>query len=279
MKDAILTRKSHRTYTGEKLKETDYKKLMDYLENSEHLMGPLGNQIKIFFMDGTGQEVERVGTYGVIKKAPAYLVAVCKNNRESLFDCGYVFEKLVLYMESLGLGTCWLGGTFNRNQINVPHEEGEFVPVISPTGYVADKRALADKMFRSFAKSDHRMSFEKLFFYKSFDTPMTMESGDRNRYQDIENFKAVRLAPSASNKQPWRILMDEEDVAHLYIERTPNYGSGRLSYDIQMVDMGIAASHYDLVAGPLDFVKLDLDVDMIGDYSEYVVSMKRKAVR
>ncbi len=278
MKDAILTRKSQRTFTGQKLTDVDYQKLMNYLEDTAHLIGPFGNKIKIFFMDSSGQEVEKVGTYGVIKKAPAYLVTVCKNDRENLFDCGYVFEKLVLYMESIGLGTCWMGGTFNRTNIKVPIEEGEFIPVVSPIGYPEGKKALAERMFRSFAKSDQRKAFESLFFYKDFKTPMTLENSGRKGYQNIEILKSVRLAPSASNKQPWRILMDEECTAHLYIERTPNYGYGRLSYDIQMVDMGIAASHYDIVAGPVEFVTLDLETPMLSEYSEYIVSMRRKGL-
>ena len=53
----------------------------------------------------------------------------------------------------------------------------------------------------------------------------------------------VRLAPSASNKQPWRILLKDGDF-HFYEDKEPGY-SDRFPYDIQRVDMGIAAAHFD----------------------------------
>ena len=53
----------------------------------------------------------------------------------------------------------------------------------------------------------------------------------------------VRLAPSASNKQPWRILL-KDGAFHFYEYKEPGY-SDRFPYDIQRVDMGIAAAHFD----------------------------------
>jgi hypothetical protein len=61
----------------------------------------------------------------------------------------------------------------------------------------------------------------------------------------------VRGAPSASNKQPWRIVRVGRDW-HFYLERTPGYWgrSKRLVQiaDLQRVDIGIAMCHFDLAA-------------------------------
>ncbi len=54
----------------------------------------------------------------------------------------------------------------------------------------------------------------------------------------------VRLGPSASNKQPWRILL-KDAVCHFYEYKEPGY-SDRFNYDIQRIDLGIAAAHFDL---------------------------------
>jgi hypothetical protein len=62
----------------------------------------------------------------------------------------------------------------------------------------------------------------------------------------------VRLGPSASNKQPWRIVRDGR-LWHFYLLRTPRYianlGSklGAIA-DIQRLDMGIAMCHFELTA-------------------------------
>ncbi|MGB4438289.1 MAG: nitroreductase family protein [Sedimentibacter sp.] len=47
----------------------------------------------------------------------------------------------------------------------------------------------------------------------------------------------VRLGPSASNKQPWRIIKDKNSY-HFYLCRTKGYGS--VNFDVQKNDLGIA---------------------------------------
>lgn len=54
----------------------------------------------------------------------------------------------------------------------------------------------------------------------------------------------VRLGPSASNKQPWRLVIKDK-VCHFFEYKTPGY-SDKFPYDIQRIDLGIAACHFDL---------------------------------
>jgi hypothetical protein len=79
-------------------------------------------------------------------------------------------------------------------------------------------------------------------------TPLTREAA--GRYADVLDM--VRLAPSASNKQPWRIVRDEAGAAfHLYLEPLKSYQRTmkllRLA-NLQRVDMGIAICHFELTA-------------------------------
>jgi nitroreductase len=66
----------------------------------------------------------------------------------------------------------------------------------------------------------------------------------------------VRIAPSASNKQPWRIVQTG-NAWHFYLQRTKRYGKGTLLFkflrlaDLQRVDMGIAMCHFELTARSL----------------------------
>lgn len=56
----------------------------------------------------------------------------------------------------------------------------------------------------------------------------------------------ARLAPSAVNKQPWRIVV-ADNKAHFYLKRSKGFGhEGKL--DMQMIDMGIALCHFALTA-------------------------------
>ena len=66
----------------------------------------------------------------------------------------------------------------------------------------------------------------------------------------------VRWAPSASNKQPWRIVRIG-DAWHFFLQRTKGYGKGTLLFrmlrlaDLQRVDIGIAMCHFELTARSL----------------------------
>ena len=190
MKNAIARRKSERSYNGNPLTEEDEKKLIAYIEDDKNLMGINGNKIKIHFVRTIGDNSGRIGTYGVVKKAPGYVAAVCDNNQDAMLDCGYVFEKLLLHLETMGVSTCWLGGTFKRSQIKVPVSEEEIIPIISPVGYSSGKKTFSDKTVRRLAKSDSRLDFDNLFFYENF--KQSIPEG-----QSRGVLECVRLAPSA----------------------------------------------------------------------------------
>jgi len=56
----------------------------------------------------------------------------------------------------------------------------------------------------------------------------------------------LRLAPSATNKQPWRVVQSN-NAYHFYEEQTAGYSDdGRI--DIQRVDVGISLCHFHLTA-------------------------------
>lgn len=56
----------------------------------------------------------------------------------------------------------------------------------------------------------------------------------------------ARLAPSAVNKQPWRVIVTD-NAAHFYLSRSKGFAhEGKL--DMQMIDIGIALCHFALAA-------------------------------
>ena len=87
----------------------------------------------------------------------------------------------------------------------------------------------------------------------------------------------VRLGPSASNKQPWRVVRTNT-ACHFYEYKEPGY-SDRLPYDIQRIDMGIAACHFHLAAKEQSLIG-HFDIDRKPDLTcpeniEYVFSWVR----
>ncbi len=240
MKQAILQRKSVRTYMDKLLTQMDEEKVKHYLAQQDNGKGPFGNRVKIVLQSAISVEGQKIfGTYGVIRNAPAYLIAQCSPKRYALIDCGYVFERLVLFLESNRLGTCWLGGTFERHKVKVELIDDDWIiPIVSPVGYTREKRTLQDMMMRQMAKSHMRKSIDELFVCG----PNKKIIQDESCREECEY---LRWAPSASNQQPWRVWFCD-DLVHFFVKRTKGYGKA-LPFDIQMVDMGIILAHYQAI--------------------------------
>ena len=235
-------RKSVRTYIEKPLTKEDRQKLTVYIEKLLEEAHPFTARVKIKLFD-VDKEINSkdLGTYGVIKGAKTYLGVAVSKEQGAEEAVGYVFEKLVLYAASLGLGTCWLGGTFNRGEFAKAMQitDNEFFPIASPVGYPAAKNHTVDKIMRKAIKADHRKPFEELFFENDFSTPLSKEKA--GEYAKV--LEAVRLAPSAKNGQPWRILKDGDNF-HFYEKKTIPSSS----YDIQRLDVAIAGCHFELAA-------------------------------
>lgn len=244
VKDAVVKRYSARTYENRKLDETLKAEILSY---AEKLDNPLGPKIRIQFIeketDGKG---EKLGTYGVIKGASQYLAVTVPDEPYALEALGYDFEKLVLYLTSKGLGTCWLGGTFKRSDFvsKIEIADGELFPILSPVGYPAAKKSLTERIMRRAVKADDRVPWNEIFFKNDFNT--TYSDSEAGEY--AMPLEMVRLAPSAVNRQPWRIVADEKGF-HFFEKLTK--GSLEDDVDMHRIDVGIATCHFHMAAEEL----------------------------
>jgi len=207
---------------------------------------PFGSTVRLFLVDAPDLEGRgiKLGTYGVIRGARVYLVGAVQPEGRYWEDFGWRFEWAVLAATDVGLQTCWLGGTLTRESFGaaIDVRPGDLIPAASPVGLAREKRSLVDHTLRFFAKATARKPWDTLFFSKTWGT--ALPEADAGRWQPL--LDAVRRAPSASNRQPWRMIVDGDRV-HLYLERTPGY-RGLTAPDLQRVDMGIAMCHLSVVA-------------------------------
>ncbi|MGM0395901.1 MAG: nitroreductase family protein [Bacillota bacterium] len=274
IEEVIEKRYSVRSYIDKVVEEEKIKDIQDFIDTLDN---PFGKKVKFHFLDSEEMKDQRtLGTYGVIRDATQFIGATVRQEDFSLEALGYEFETLILYLAHLGLGTCWLGGTFNRKgfakAMNV--EEGELFPIISPFGYDSEKKHIKEMAMRRMIDADTRKDWKELFFKGDFRTPLTKEESGELAFP----LEMVRLGPSASNKQPWRVVLRDKAV-HFYEDREPGY-SDRFPYDIQRIDMGIAAAHFDLsvrekgITGHFD-TKSDPGIEL-PENMEYVFSWIRE---
>lgn len=218
------------------------------------------------------REIKRLGTYGVIKGAKYFILGVVEEKQRAMEDLGYTLEKIIIKATSLGLGTCWLAGTFKRSAFAEKMEmtENELLPAITPLGYAAEKRSTLDRMMRRSAASKKRKPWSELFFKDASKTPL--EEKEAGNFKQV--LEAVRIGPSASNRQPWRIIRESEGSHHLYLEENKIYNRMLGKIRIQNIDMGIAMSHFELAARELKLSgswKVDLEDPFHSDM-QYIAS-------
>ncbi|MBQ8174904.1 MAG: nitroreductase family protein [Clostridia bacterium] len=263
MEKLVRERRSVRTFDGRELTAADKEKLCAYMET---INNPYGLPIEFKLLPKMGCPVV-VGT-------DMYIGAKMKDASHSNEAFGYTFEKLVLYAQSLGIGTVWIGGTMDRGAFEKVMElsEDEVMPCVSPLGYPANKMSVREKIMRKGVKADSRFSFEEIAFWNDFNQPLTADAVGK-LFLPIE---MVRLAPSAVNKQPWRIVV-MDGTLHFYLQRSKNFNGGRI--DMQKIDMGIALCHFELTAKEqgihTEFVIEEPNIPC-KDGMEYIASYKFK---
>jgi hypothetical protein len=244
--EIIRERKSTRTYDATRSIEARKKEAL-----LQCLLEYSGESYRFEFVEKNVQEKgEKLGTYGWIKGARAFIVGIIdashKDLKRKTIDFGYILEKIILKATDLGLGTCWMVGTYNAKHFlkRLVLEGNERIAIISPLGYSAEKRSIIEKVTRGVAKSDSRKPWEQIFFHGTTKHPLSRSEAGQYEIP----LEMVRLAPSAANTQPWRIIK-EGDVFNIYLDKDKAYK--RFSYNCGYNDIGIAMCHFELSAREL----------------------------
>lgn len=241
IEETIKSRVSVRNYDPKRLSKNDKEKLENEISQ---LANPFGENVRIHLIEkDTATDGEKLGTYGVIKGANTFLGVTADKSEFGLVAAGYQFENLVLIATNMGLATVWLAATFSRAKFEkvMDVRDDELFPAISPIGYAAGKRSITESLMRKTMKSDKRKPWDEIFFQDSFENPLSRK--DANEY--VNPLEMLRLAPSATNAQPWRVVK-KQGAYHFFESHKNNASEGEKM--IKKVDIGIALSHFHQTA-------------------------------
>jgi nitroreductase len=189
----------------------------------------------------------KLGTYGVIKGASCFLIgSLIENSKINTIAFGKAFEEVVLEATALGLDTCWMAGTYKMKDFRslITLGEGEQIVIVSPLGYEAETPRKLDRFMRFAAKSNSRKPWEKLFFGANGEP---LSSGSQGTSAEL--LEMVRIAPSSSNKQPCRVIV-EGDKFHFYADKKTSHVFRNLNSG--HCDGGIAMAHFEQTAKHLE---------------------------
>jgi len=275
----IRQRFSCRTYSDRIIADDVQETLSGFASSLE--VGPFGSRCRFELVSANEEDsksLRGLGTYGFIKGAKGFIIGATDESEKSMEDFGYLMEQIILLATDLGLGTCWLGGSFTRSRFarKISARKNEVIPAVTSMGYIAARPRKFDHFIRNEANADRRYPWDWLFFDGRFGDPL--EPSSAGLYADL--LEMVRWGPSASNLQPWRIVKREE-AWHFYLKRRLGYresGAAKLlkTADLQRVDMGIAMCHFELTArerGLMGEWKVcDPNLPALDPLTEYTVS-------
>ncbi len=154
--------------------------------------------------------------YGKFTNVPAYLAMIGKKGGDLEERCGYWGEKLVLTAQTLGLNTCWVGGTYKKIPDAYRIAPGEKLVIVISVGYGATKgHTRKSKTFAEVAKAEGNV-------------PQWFRDG----------VAAALLAPTALNQQKFTLTLQGDRVK-------AKAGLGFFT----KTDLGIVKYHFELGAG------------------------------
>lgn len=157
--------------------------------------------------------------YGRFQNVKNYLVVAGPKGRDLQELAGYFGEKIVLLATRLGLGSCWVGGTFRRRSVAGTVAPGHRLACVIALGHGAE------------AGRPHRSkSIEELSNTHGLVMPDWFQHG----------MQAAALAPTALNQQHFLFTLgrDRQTV-------TAQSTGGPMS----MIDLGIAELHFEVASG------------------------------
>ncbi len=278
VRELIEERFSCRIYLEEAIGADQQQKLREYMQKESG--DPFHGQARFELVAADEQDskaLRGLSTYGFIQGGRGFIVGAMTAGEKDLEAYGYRLEEIILYATGLGLGTCWLGGTFSKSNFakKIKMSRAESLPAVAAIGRIADEAMARQTAMRQRIGADSRLAWETLFLDGKFGAPLAREkAGDYAMPLEM-----VRLAPSASNKQPWRVIWTEGGY-HFYMQRTKGYRSPLVKLagvaDMQRVDMGIAMCHFELAVKEAglggQWVVKEPEIQKQDELTEYSVS-------
>lgn len=208
LKDVIPRRRSVRSYTTQPVDGPFLEEIRAFAAG----MKPLYPDIRVRW-----EVVDRAQVRCILPWITPQVISIFTEEREgALENLGFLFQQLDLYLQSRGLGACWLGMGRPGRGMQADGKDGLHFAMMLAFGYPKDKTMRA-------GAADFRRK------------PM---SGISDR--EDPRLEPARLAPSSINSQPWYFTHDGETVHAFCVKQgllKPVLG------DMNRMDMGIALAH------------------------------------
>ena len=209
--DAIKERHSVRNYEAKKIEADKVEKIRAKIEE----LNKEGN-LHLQFMVDAGKTYNKLfNKVAGLGSAPSVIACVGIDDETLEQRVGYYGEKLVLFIQELGLNTCW-AGTFNQKNIGAEVGNNEKLVISIAVGYGKDKGKL----------------------HKSKSPEQVIEAKGDRPYWFNKGVDMALLAPTAINQQKFVIRLNEDESVD-FVDKGGIFSQ---------VDLGIVMCHFEIGA-------------------------------
>ena len=211
-KEAILARHSVRKYTNKAIDADIAAKIVEKVAEVNAESG-----LHFQFLNDEGEAFSNlILKFSGLDSAPASIACVGPDTPDLDEKVGYYGEKIVLFLQTIGLNTCWVG-SFSKKRSEAVVGAGERNVISIAVGYGENE-----------GKTHKSKSEDQL----------VDAAGERPEWFN-EGVKAALLAPTALNQQKFTIRLKDADAAE--IVSTGGAFTG--------VDLGIVKYHFEVGSG------------------------------
>ena len=229
MKDAIIARRSVRSYTGQPLDGLLIDDLAEFISGIKPLHDNIPVDVMLYESDDFHKEFARSAMY---RATDFVVIRSAMSIRGYLQNAGFIGEQIALWLTHRGISTCWAGMAKQKSQPS----RGELPYVIS----VEFGRG-NNAPFRRLPEEAPRKKLHEFLL------------GEISRPEFLPVLEAGRLAPSAVNLQPVRFLTAEDSI---FICRKKPPLKYKVLVDTQQIDVGVAmANMYVRCEGKCSFTR------------------------
>ncbi len=172
-------------------------------------------------------------SYGFFANANNYITCVIDPYYKYSYQrAGFFAQQIVMKVSSLGLGTCYVGGTYDKNAVSVDLKAGEKLLFIILLGF-EDKTKI-----RPVARIAYTLIHSKKMSLSDFMPNLYDQEAFFEKNPKLKDaIEAISVSPSSLNKRPARIKYDKGNVL-MYVESNS---------DKSQIDLGIAQFNFQAV--------------------------------
>lgn len=216
MNEALYQRQSTRAYDMAGLTAEELKQITDYANSVEPLIP--GKMVKANIVGP--DDIKAIMKW----RAPHYFAIYSDGTDEGIMNAAYIYEQTVIYMTSLGIGTCWATSVSPKYKDEADGSKWSAVIAFGRPAEGNGWRNPADVKRKALS-----------------------EISD----QADERLEAARIAPSSMNNQPW-FFRHSGDEIELYCKKQGLLK--RWLVEQNRIDLGIALGNLKIANPTMTFI-------------------------